>query len=121
MRRAGEHELVFGRGKVDGTVYPALRVNGVKVTPCYLSSDGKLWFQFGALENKPVFGSIAARRELMDKLNAIEGVNLSDVDLTKYRGIPLQVIAKDPEGESKLLAALEWMKQQLSHPKLSAP
>jgi hypothetical protein len=120
MQRAGGNELVFGKGKVDGTVYPALRVNGVKVTPCYLSSDGKLWFQFGALVGKPVLGSITARRELMEKLNAIEGVNLSDDDLTKYRGIPLHTVAEDPEGESKLLAALEWMRQQLSHPASSA-
>jgi hypothetical protein len=113
MREDGKRELVFGRGKVDGTVYPAFKVDGARVTPFYLSSDGKLWFQFGALVNKPVFGLIAARRTLMEKLNAIEGVNFSDADLTKYRAIPLRTIANDPEGESKLFAALEWMGQQL--------
>jgi hypothetical protein len=60
-----------------------------------------------------VFGPLAARRALMDKLNVIEGVNFSDADLTRYRAIPLLTIANDPEGESKLIAALDWMKQQL--------
>jgi hypothetical protein len=49
----------------------------------------------------------------MEKLNTIDGVNLTEADLTKYRGIPLRTIANDPDGQSKLLAALEWMKQQL--------
>lgn len=113
MKEDGKRELVFGKGKVDGTVYPAVKIDGVRITPFYLSSDGKVWFQFGALENKPVFGPLAARRALMDKLNVIEGVNFSDADLTRYRAIPLLTIANDPEGESKLIAALDWMKQQL--------
>jgi hypothetical protein len=117
MSQDGKRELVFGKGKVDGTVYPAFKVDGVKVAPFYLSSDGKLWFQFGALQNKPIFGELAERRALMQKLNAIEGVNFSDADLVKYRAIPLLTIANDPEGEPKLLAALEWMGQQLEQPK----
>jgi hypothetical protein len=115
MRLGGQRELIFGRGKENGTVYPTFKVNGVRVTPFYLSTDGKLWFQFGALENKPVFGPMANRRALMERLNAIHGVNFSDADLTKYRSIPLRIVANDPEGDSRLFAALTWMAQQLEH------
>lgn len=115
MQHDGQRELVFGRGKENGTVYPEFKVNGVRVTPFYLSSDGKLWFQFGALQDKPVFGPMDSRRALMERLTTIRGVNFSEADLTKYRSIPLRVIADDPEGESKFFATLAWMAQQLEN------
>jgi hypothetical protein len=113
MRNGGKRDLVFGRGKENGTVYPAFKVTGVPVNPVYLSTDGKLWFQFGSLENKPVFGPIEARRALMQKFNSIRGVSFTDADLTKYRSIPLAAIADDPEGAAKIGGALAWMGQQI--------
>lgn len=48
--------LVFGTGLELGFVYPLLQPAGVRINPVYLSTDGKLWLQFGSLKDKPVFG-----------------------------------------------------------------
>jgi hypothetical protein len=113
MRKQGSRNVVFGAGKENGSVYPALKPNGVSINPIYLSSDGKLWMQFGSQANKPVFGPIESRRALMQRLNTIKNINFTDEDLTRYRSIPLNTIMLDPQGPAKILDALNWMDEQI--------
>jgi hypothetical protein len=113
MRKGGTREVAFGVGRENGSVYPAFRLKGVRINPVYLSSDGNLWFQFGSLEGKPVFGSIESRRDLMQHFNSISGVNFTDTDLKRFRAVPLRTIAADPDGTTKLLEALSWMARQI--------
>jgi hypothetical protein len=113
MGKEGKRSLVFGAGKENGSVYPVFRPSGTPINPVYLSSDGKLWLQFGSLENKPVFGSIDARRAFMQRFNTIKGVHLTDDDLMKYPSISLRTIAADPEGVNKIIGTLKWMEEQI--------
>jgi hypothetical protein len=116
MRKGGTREVAFGSGRENGTVWPAFKVGGTSLNPVYLSSDGKLWFQFGSLENKPVFGPLEKRRALMLQFNAVNGINFTDAELTRFRSVSLRTIAADPEGPKKLIAALTWMEEQIEHP-----
>lgn len=113
MSKGGSRKLIFGTGKDYGSVYPAFKPNGISINPAYLSTDGKLWLQFAPLDNKPVFGPIAARQTLMQQFNTIKDANLKDSDLTKYPTISLRTIAADPEGQTKVLNALKWMEEQI--------
>jgi hypothetical protein len=113
MGRGGTRLVKFGTGQGDGSVYPVFTPNGVRINPVYLSSNGKLYFQFGALENKPVFGAIESRRALMQRLNEIPNVGFTDADLTKYPGIPLATIASDPNGKAKIMSTLRWIDNQI--------
>ena len=113
--RKGGRTLVFGTGRENGSVYPVLRPDGININPVYLSTDGKLWLQFGALQGKPVFGPLDKRRELMTRLGAVEGANLTESDLIKYRSLPLSKIVADKDGLSKILSALNWMDDQIAH------
>lgn len=112
--KKGNRRIAFGTGRENGSVYPVFRPEGVVINPAYLSSDGKLWFQFGSLQGKPVFGSAEERRKLMTRLNEIIGVNFTDADLVRYRPIALKTIAADPEGASKLLSTLTWMEEEIA-------
>ena len=103
MRKGGRRDVIFGTGKENGSVYPAFKPSGVSINPVYLSSDGKLWLQFGSLENKPVFGSIDSRRALMQQFNSVSNVKFTDADLAKYRSIPLGAITLDPHGVTKIM------------------
>jgi hypothetical protein len=114
MKKTGR-PLVFGTGRQDGSVYPLYRPDGVSINPAYLSTDGKLWLQFGSLRGRPVFGSPDKCRELMSKFSSIEGIKLTDDDLLKYPSISLSKIAADPEGITKVTAALDWMHQQIAN------
>jgi hypothetical protein len=113
MRKGGTRDVIFGTGKENSSVYPVFKPGGVSINPVYLSSDGKLWVQFGLLENKPVFGPIQMRRELMQRFNKIDNVSFTDADLTKYPSIPLTTIAHDPDGLNKLVSTLTWMEQKI--------
>jgi hypothetical protein len=123
MRKGGSRDLIFGTGKENGSVYPLFKVDGVRINPVYLSSDGKLWIQFGGLEDKPIFGSLSLRRTLMEKFNSIKGVKFGEADLTSFRGIPLHTIAADPDGEAHIMAALTWMEQRIEQtaPRIPSP
>jgi hypothetical protein len=68
MRNGGEREVEFGVGKENGSVYPLVRIQGVRINPLVLYSDGKLSVQFGALEGKPIFGDLESRRELAERI-----------------------------------------------------
>ncbi|MGY4255292.1 hypothetical protein ACVI1L_002360 [Bradyrhizobium sp. USDA 4516] len=115
MGKGGSRPLAFGTGKENGSVYPVFKPNGIPINPAYLSSDGKLWLQFGALEGKPVFGPIEARRALMEHFNTVRGANLREADLSRYPSIPLRTITADPEGEAKIMSALKWMEEKIDH------
>jgi len=112
--RKGGRSLLFGTGRENGSVYPLLRPKGVNINPIYLSTDSKLWLQFGSLQGKPVFGPIEKRRELMNRIGAVDGVNFVDADVQKYPSLPLSKIAANPKGLPKVLSALNWMDEQLS-------
>jgi len=113
MRKGGAREVTFGVGRENGSVYPVFRPKDVRINPVYLSSDGNLWFQFGSLEGKPVFGQFETRRNLMQRFNSISGVDFTDADLKRSRATPLRTIAADPDGATKVLDALNWMEQQI--------
>ncbi len=107
MRR-GDREIAYGGGQ-SGSISAVIRPNGVRMAPLYLSTNGKLYIQFGALVGKPVFGSVETRRKLLSLFASIAGVTLTDAQLEKYPGIPLSKIANDPDGVSKLDNALSWI------------
>jgi hypothetical protein len=113
MRKGGNRLIKFGTGQSDGSVYPIIEIGGARINPIYLSSNGKVYIQFGALINKPVFGPLEVRRDLMQRVNNISDVHLTDADLTKYPGIPLATIAADPNGVDKFMSVLRWVDNQI--------
>ncbi len=113
MRKNGKRKVEFGSGQLDGSVYPVLTPGGVKINPVYLSSSGRIFVQFDALKNKPVLGSVECRRALIQHVNEIAGVKFEDADSDKYPSIQLATIARDPQGEVKIMSALEWIDRQL--------
>lgn len=112
--RADGRALIFGTGRDNGSVYPLLKVGGTVLNPAYLSTEGRLWLQFGSLKGKPVFGDLGKRRDLMQRLGAVQGAGFTEADLEKLPSLPLSKIASDPEGPTKVVAALQWMADQLA-------
>jgi len=105
--------LAFGTGLANGSVYPLYRQLGIAINPAYLSTDGKLWLQFKSLEGKPVFGELEERLKLVRLFAEVEGSGLSDASVDKYANVPLSAIAADPAGTSRVIAALQWIADQV--------
>ncbi|NPD69783.1 hypothetical protein HN018_28400 (plasmid) [Lichenicola cladoniae] len=101
--------LVWGTGRENGSVYPLLKPQGVSINPAYLSTDGKIWLQLGTMQNRPVFGDLTVRRELLDRFGRVAGSGLKEQDLERTPGLSFAVIAADPEGLSKVIAAFNWL------------
>lgn len=118
MRKDGR-SLTFGTGRESGSVYPVLRPDGININPVVLSTDGKIWLQFGALQGKPIFGPLDKRRELMSRFGAIRGTSFVDTDLERYPSIALSKVAADPEGLPKLLSTLNWIDDEISSHRFS--
>ncbi len=112
MRKDGR-TLLCGPGIRNGSVYPLLQPNGVPINPVFLSTNRKLRLQLKFLEDKPVFGPLDKRRDLMKQF-AIQGTNFGEADLAKNPAIKLSTIAADPDGLSKILSALKWIDEQIA-------
>jgi hypothetical protein len=106
--------LLIGPGVRNGSVFTLLEPKGVPINPVFLSTNRKLRLQFKFLEDKPVFGPLDKRREMMKRFAAIQGANLGEADLAKKPALKLSTIAGDPDGLSKILAALNWTYEQIA-------
>jgi hypothetical protein len=105
--------LRFGVGKT-GSVAPDLRSVGVDTRPIYLSTDGRLYFQLYAWENRPVFGDLTKRRELMARLGRATGSSFSESDLSAAPSVTLSQITADSSRLDSLLNELSWLDSQLA-------
>jgi hypothetical protein len=104
--------LWFGRGRQSGSFVPVLTHNGVdhQVFAVYTGSvpgtaTCEVYFQWYAY--KPPFDDEAKRREMLSKLNAINGISLPPDAISRRPSIPLRILA---EGDRlrRFFEVMEW-------------
>ena len=88
------------------------RKDGVQLYPAILWTYGRLELQFKSMKERPFFSDIERRRELMRNLNAIDGVSITEDQISKRPAIPLAVLTSSPSQVEKLLEVLRWAAQQ---------
>ncbi len=104
--------LWFGNGLKSGSMGVTFTSkNGVGLYPIILWTYGRIEIQFQWMKGRPYFDGVENRRELMRRLNEIEGVNISEQDLTRRPSIALSVLATSTS-KAKLVAALNWVVDQ---------
>lgn len=106
--------LLFGSGQ-GGSVAPDLRHQGIDFRPIYLSTDGRLYFQFGSWEGRPVFGPLPARGELVRRFGAVNEANFDETTVKRFPSLSLRRILRDPNGPSKVFDALNWMDECITN------
>lgn len=108
--------LSWGKGKISASCNLALTHGNRKHKVFAISTevDGKLWFQFGDYMKHPPFDSIEKRAEFLRRLNAIEGISISEDVLTadKYPSIPLSSL-KDTSIYDQIIAEFKWFVEQV--------
>jgi len=76
-------------------------------------TDGNVQIYFQAYQSRPVFKDEAKRLELLNKLNAIEGVSISPDKITKYPSIRLSVLENE-NSLKQFFAVYEWFIEQVT-------
>lgn len=102
--------LIWGHGKVEGSVTGYLKVNSLKLYPMMLTTSGKLYINFRDFM-KPPFDDLEKRKELLSKLNEIPGVTLSDDSVTRQPTISMEVLAVQNRTDL-LLKIMDWFVEQ---------
>ena len=114
-------KLWFGTGRQDGSVSTGFtRKDGIQLYPAILWTYGRLEWQFKAMMGRPFFNDIEHRRELMNKLNAMRGVSISEEQISKRPAISLAVLTSSPSDVEKLLATLTWAVQEFMSAEIPA-
>ena len=111
--KASGFPLVYGVGREYGSVYPLMKIQNVTINPAYLSTDGKIWFQFKSLSGKPVFDDVEMRRELLGKFASVNNSKINDKMLDGYGSLPYGTVALDPDGTTKVIDAFEWIAKKI--------
>jgi len=97
----------WGEGKHDGSFVPVLDHNNISYYLITVWTYGKVEIQFQWLKTRPPFDNELKRKELLDKLNQIPGINLPGDAITRRPSIPLSMF-KEKAVLKQLLDILDW-------------
>jgi hypothetical protein len=81
-------QIMFGHGKVDGSITAMFRSDGEKLYPLVLSTQGKLYLNFGYCK-RAAFADPSKRQDWLNRLNQVPGIHLSSDSIDKFPGVPL--------------------------------
>jgi hypothetical protein len=99
--------FVWGKGKETGSVSPRLDVNGVGHVPFVLYSNGLVEMPFQWLAVRPPFEDVNRRTRLLERLQAISGLDLGPDPLDRRPSFPLALLAEEASIEH-FFSAIEW-------------
>jgi len=99
--------FTWGNGKNKGSFFPVLDHNGESYWPISISSYGNIEIQFQWLKTRPPFDSESKRKEFLDRLNRIQGINIPAGSIDYRPKISLSVLKEKVELE-QFLETLGW-------------
>lgn len=102
----------WGKGKQDGSFYPILDYKGEPYYPFCIWTYGKIEIQFQWLMARSPFSDEMKRKELLNRLNQIPGVNIPEKAVTRRPNIFLSLF-KDASLLEQLLETLDWVVDEI--------
>ncbi len=103
--------VVYGHGKVEGSITSYFLVGGVKLYPLTLTTRAKLFINFGNCM-KPPFEKDEERGEWLNQLNGVPGVDLPSDSIVRFPSIPLTNLTQ--EGTDQFLKVMDWFASELT-------
>lgn len=86
---------------------------GVRYQLFAVYTDGTVQIYFQVYQTRPVFKEESKRLELLERLNAIEGVSISPDKITKYPAIRLSILENE-DNLKRFFATYEWFIGQVT-------
>ncbi len=102
----------WGEGRTDGSFFPLLDLDNGTHWTISVWTYGKVEIQFQHIQKSEPFDQESMRLQLRDRLNSIDGVNISEDAVTKRPNIPLTIFLT-PAKLKQFLAVLDWTVDQL--------
>jgi hypothetical protein len=99
--------ITWGRGRKDGSFVPVLDHAGVSHTLFAVYSYGRVEIYFQHYLARAPFQDEGLRRELLNKLNAIPGVQITIDSLEGRPSIPLSIL-RESSSLQRFLSAFDW-------------
>jgi hypothetical protein len=102
----------FGKGATLSSFIPTLTHRGESWYPISVQTTGQVVLQMQWLKLRPPFDAKAKQTELLNKLNEIPGVAITEDRIGGRPGIRLDLLLNQPALD-RLLAALSWVVAQI--------
>jgi len=109
--KAHTNQITFGHGNVVGSMSAMFSSGGEKLNPLTLSTQGKLYINFGNCK-RGSFLNPSKRQEWLDRLNQITGLQLPPDSIDKYPGVPLALLSSG-DRVAEFLKMMDWFVSEL--------
>ena len=107
--KAKSDQIWFGKGQRSGSMGATfVATSGISFYPVILWTYGSLEIQFQHMKGRPYFDDFQHRRDLMNRLNEIDGVAIQEDDLTKRPAIPLSALT-DNRSLTRFISIMDWV------------
>lgn len=105
-------EIYFGQGKTRGSFVPIQYSNDNKyqLFAVWTSAEVEIYFQH--YQGKPPFDSVEKQLELLNKINELEGVNISESYLGRRPTIPFSTLQKGNNLDD-FIKIFEWFLEEV--------
>jgi hypothetical protein len=104
-------QVWFGSGNQDGSMGITIVANGHNYYPIAIWSYGRIEIRFRYLLKGP-FEREAKRRELLERLNTVDGVSLLADSITGQPSIPMSALSDEARLHS-FLKVMDWLVEEL--------
>lgn len=104
--------LSWGTGKIDGSFYPVLDYNDDDFWMIGLWTYGAIEFQFQWMKRRPPFNELSKRKELLNRLNNINGVKIPE-DSIDYRPTVQISLLKNGDNLERFLKVMDWYLEEV--------
>ncbi len=105
----------WGKGKQDGSFFPMFEHAGTWHWLFSVWTYARVSIQFGMMKSKPPFHDEEMRRELLRRLNAINGVTIPYDAISTYPSITLSTLAQG-QAVPEFLETFDWVIDQITAP-----
>ncbi len=102
----------FGEGKIHGSIIPVLDLPKKSYYLFAMWTYGKIEIYFQWNKNKKPFDKIEKRKELLQKLNTIENLNIPENKIDKRPSFPVKLLEKQSEFD-KFVQVFDWFLNEI--------
>jgi hypothetical protein len=102
----------FGQGARSGSINLTVTAKGQNYSPIKIWTYGNIEIEFEYLKTKGPFASAAKRRDLLGRLNKIEGISLMEEQIEVRPTVLLSTLSSEVR-LSSFLGVMDWVVDQL--------